>query len=99
SLLIGLRPLLLPSKLDDPPQKVGFVDEKWFVVSPGGAVAEIADDAVYLAMNIRNAGSGIAVLHGWSFYPDRHLNQDHRPPDEFTRLTRDLYVAAGDVGF
>ena len=26
SLLLGLRPLLLPSKLDDPPQKVGFAD-------------------------------------------------------------------------
>jgi hypothetical protein len=99
SLLLGLRPLLLPSKLDDPPQKVGFVDEKWFVVPPGGAVAEIGDEAIYFAINVRNAGSGIAILHGWSFYPDRQLNRDHRPPEEFTRLTRDLYVPAGDVGF
>jgi hypothetical protein len=99
SLLIGLRPLLLPSKADDPPQKVGFVDEKWLLVPPGGAVAEIGDEAIYLAMNLRNAGSGIAVLHGWTFYSDGEVSQPHRAPEEFTRLTRDIYVPAGDVGF
>ena len=36
SLLVGLRPLLLPSRLDDPPQKVGYSDEKWFVAQAGG---------------------------------------------------------------
>ena len=99
SLLLGMRPLLLPSRLDDPSQKVGFVDEKWVVVPPGGAVAEVGDEAIYLAINLRNAGSGIAVLHGWSFYPDRELNNPHRPLEEFTRMTRDLYVPVGDVGF
>jgi hypothetical protein len=34
SLLAGLRPLLMPSRLDDPPQKVTFVDEVW--LSPVG---------------------------------------------------------------
>ena len=99
SLLIGLRPLLLPSKTDDPPQKVGFADQKWVLVPPGGAVAEVTDEAIYLAMNVRNAGSGIAVLHGWRFYPERQRLDEHAPPEEFTRLTRDLYVPAGDVGF
>jgi hypothetical protein len=100
SLLVGLRPLLLPSRLDDPPQKVGYSDEKWFVAQAGGAVAEVADDAVYFAISLRNAGSGIAVLHGWIFYPSRQPGEStHRPPEEFTRLTRDLYVPAGDVGF
>jgi hypothetical protein len=99
SLLLGLRPLLLPSKLDDPPQKIGFVDEKWVVAPPGGAVAEVGDEAIYLAINLRNAGAGIAVLHGWSFFPHRQLNMEHRAPEEFTRLTRDLYVPVGDVGF
>jgi len=67
SLLLGLRPLLLPSKLDDPPQKVGFSDEKWFVVEGGRGVAEVGEDAIYLAISVRNVGSGIAVLHGWNF--------------------------------
>ncbi len=102
SLLVGLRPLLVPSRLDAPPEKVGFADDKWVLVPGGGAVAEAADDAVYLALSLRNVGSGIAVLHGWRFFPERLLSSavaDHSPLEEFTRLTRDLYVPAGDVGF
>jgi hypothetical protein len=61
---------------------------------------ETSDGTVYLAMGLRNVGSGIAVLHGWRFYPERILGQgEHAPLDEFTRLTRDLYVPAGDIGF
>ena len=100
SLLLGLRPLLLPSKLDDPSQKVGFMDEKWFVVEGGRAVAEVGDEAIYLVISLRNSGSGIAVLHGWSFYPSRQRGDSaHRAPEEFVRLTRDLYVPVNDVGF
>ena len=32
SLLAGLLPMLIPSRPDDPPQKVGFSDERWFSV-------------------------------------------------------------------
>ena len=100
SLLAGLRPLLSPSRLDDPPQKVGFSDDKWFLVPGGGAAAEATDDAVYLAIAVRNVGSGIAVLHGWTMSPEALLGAtDHAPPEEFRRLTRDLYIAPGEVGF
>lgn len=102
SLLVGLRPLLVPSRLDAPAEKVGFADDKWVLVPGGGAVAEAADGAVYLALSLRNVGSGIAVLHGWRFFAERLLSSaaaDHAPLEEFTRLTRDLYVPAGDVGF
>jgi len=107
SLLAGLRPLLVPSRFDDPPQKIGFVDDKWVVAEGGRGVAEVGDATVYLAIALRNVGAGIAVLHGWSFYPNRQLGDlsgsgseiRHREPDEFTRLTRDLYVPVGDVGF
>jgi hypothetical protein len=100
SLLAGLRPLLVPSKFDDPPQKVGFADDKWFVADGGRAVAEVEDEAIYLAIPLRNVGAGIAVLHGWDFYPSRQTGDStHRDPGEFTRLTRDLYVSVGDVGF
>lgn len=37
SMLAALRPLLLPSRLQDPPQKVGFADDKWLAVPGGGA--------------------------------------------------------------
>ncbi|MGZ4390301.1 MAG: hypothetical protein ACXVZL_13065 [Gaiellaceae bacterium] len=102
SLLVGLRPLLVPSRLDAPAEKVGFADDKWVLVPGGGGVAEVADGAIYLALSLRNVGSGIAVLHGWRFYPERLLSgsaADHAPLEEFMRLTRDLYVPAGDVGF
>ena len=102
SLMLGLRPLLVPSRLDDAPVKVGFVDDKWLHVPGGGAAAEVGEGAIYLAISLRNAGSGIAVLHGWRFFPERLTSEraaDHAPLEEFTRLTRDLYIPVGDVGF
>jgi hypothetical protein len=99
SLLVGLRPLLVPSRLDDPPQKIGYADGKWVEAAGSGAVAEVGSEAVYLAISVRNVGSGIAVLHGWRFYPESALGTDHAPLDEFTRLTLDLYIAAGEIGF
>ena len=100
SLLAGLRPLLIPSRLEDPPQKVSFVDGKLLVVRGGAGHAEATDDAVYLAISIRNVGSGIAVLHGWHFSAEYLAGQnEHLPVDEFTALTRDIYVPVGDVGF
>jgi hypothetical protein len=62
SLLAGLRPVLMQSRPDDPAQKVGFADERWFHVAGSGGVAEAADDALYLAIALRNAGSGIAAV-------------------------------------
>jgi len=29
-----LRPLLVPSRIEDPPEKVGFQDQKWVRVPP-----------------------------------------------------------------
>lgn len=100
SLLTGLRPLLIPSRLGDPEQKVMFVEGKWFAVGGSGAIAEVGDRAIYFVISLRNAGSGIAVLHGWHLWPQRRVGRDeHLPLTEFTRLSRDLYVPVGDVGF
>jgi hypothetical protein len=100
SLLAGLRPVLMPSRLDDAPQKIPFADDKWLVTKGGQGAAEASNEAVYLAISLRNAGAGIAVLHSWRFYPERRP-ADNEPPalDGFNRLTRDIYVPAGDVGF
>jgi hypothetical protein len=100
SLLIGLRPLLMPARLQDPAQKVGWVDEHWARVDGGRAHAEVAGGAVYLALALRNAGSGVAVLHGGR--PSVAVPRaDAVRPDlvEFRTLVRDLYVPAGDIGF
>ena len=100
SLLAGLRPLLVTSRLEDPPQKVGFADNVWLHVPGGAAAAQAADHALYLAIGLRNVGTGIAVLHGWQLYPEARRG-DNEPPsaEAFTRLTRDLYIAPGDPGF
>ena len=99
SLLQGLRPLLVNSHLDDPTQKVGFADGNYFPVSGSGGAAEVRDSVVYLVMSLRNLGNGIAVLHGWHFYPALETGNEHAAPDDFTRLTRDIYIAPGDIGF
>lgn len=64
SLLAGLRPVLMPSRLQDLPQKVSFFDLHWVTVEGGHAAFEVGDDAVYLVISVRNAGAGMGVLHG-----------------------------------
>jgi hypothetical protein len=68
SLLAAQRPLLVTARVDDPPQKVGFVDDVWFQISGGQAAASATDEAVYFAIALRNVGTGIAVLHGWHVF-------------------------------
>jgi len=100
SLLVAQRPLLVQSRVDDPPQKVGFADDVWLHAPGGQADARATDDAVYLAIAVRNVGTGIAVLHGWHLYPEIQLGVNaHTPLDDFTLLSRDIYVAPGDAGY
>ncbi|HZP71923.1 MAG TPA: hypothetical protein VFA97_00955 [Gaiellaceae bacterium] len=100
SLLAGLRPLLVQSRPDDPPQKVGFQDDKWFRIEGGHGAAEVGDGAVYLAIALRNVGSAIAVLHGWALVEEGTMGApDHPPVEHFRRLTRDLYIGPGEAGF
>jgi len=100
SLLAGLRPLLMTSRAGDATLKVGFADNHFVELPGGSATAEATDDAIYLTMSVRNVGNGMAVLHGWRIELSRDLSGMTRPDVEvFHRLTRDLYVAAGDVSF
>jgi hypothetical protein len=101
SLLAGIRPLLMPSQLEDASVKVGFVDNRWLHVPGGGGAAEVTPEAVYMAMSLRNVGNGIAVLHGWKFWPERQAGSDAAPPpiEDMHRLTRDIYIPTGQVGF
>jgi len=101
SLLAGQRPLLVTSRIQDPDVKAGFQDDIWFNVPGNQGIACVNDEAVYLVIAVRNVGTGIAVLHGWHLFPEIQLGPDTAatPVEEFTMLTRDLYVAPGDVGF
>jgi hypothetical protein len=107
-LLIQLRPVLSPSRREDPALKVNFGDLKWVQIPGGGAVGEVgpgdgsqgpATPVVYLAIGLRNAGNGIAVLQGWRFFPDARRDREHAPLAEFQAQTRDLYIPVGDIGF
>jgi hypothetical protein len=101
SMLAGLRPLLMPSRITDEQQKIGFMD-RWFVAPGGGGIAEVTADVIYLAFGVRNAGSGIAVLHGWHLYVGLEspgAPASRAPIDEFHMLTRDLYIPPNDIGF
>ncbi len=100
SLLAGLRPLLLPSRIQDPAEKIGFWDDHWVHVPGGHGHAEAREDAIYLAIALRNVGQGLAVLNGWVFQPERLGGSAARPDiAAFRRLTRNLYIAPGDLGF
>ena len=100
SLLANLRPLLVPSRIDDPAQEVPFSDDRLIMLPGGGAVVETSDDAIYLAISLRNVANGIAVLHGWRFEQGWNPGGGGQPElDEFNRLTRDIYVAPSDLGY
>src|SRR5581483_12521038 len=65
----------------------------------GHAAAEHVDGNVYMAMSLRNVGTGIGVLHGWWVWPEQRVTRfEHRPPEEFRVTTRDLLIPPNDVG-
>ena len=54
-----LRPLLVPSRLEDPAEKIMWGDQHWTRLPGGRASVELGDGAVYLTMSLRNVGSGM----------------------------------------
>jgi hypothetical protein len=101
TLLDGLRPQLMASRVSDPPEKVNFVDQHWVRVEGGRGVIEVTDDVIYMAIALRNVGRGMAILDGWAAWPNgtSAARPDHHPLGDFRRLTRDLYVPFEGQGF
>ena len=99
ALQVGLRPVLFQGRPEDSGERIFWVDGFAAEVGRGRAVVEATPDAVYLAVQLRNAGRGIAVLHGWLPNPVWPVPDGPPGADDFRRLSRDLYVPAGDVGF
>jgi hypothetical protein len=100
ALLAQIRPVLVPTRLTDETQKVGFIDHHWMRIEGQRAHIDVTDAAIYMAFTVRNVGAGIAVLDRWDLYttqPDG--GSGFRDPRGFRRLTRDIYVPAGDTGF
>ena len=98
--LMGQRPLVMPSRLDDPPEKLMWGDEHWAHVEGSRGSVEVVDGNVYLAIVLAERGSGTAVLQGWQVRPrPPELALQASDPETFRPQLRDLYVPAGNVGF
>ena len=54
------------SRLQDPMQKIRWMDNHWAHLDGGQGSAELVDGSIYLAISVRNVGSGLAVPIGWS---------------------------------
>jgi hypothetical protein len=99
ALLAGIRPLLLSTRPQDPPEKIMWRDLHFARVEGGrGVVESDDDDNIFIAGTVRNVGSGLAVLHGWRARTDWQ-SADPPEPEKFRRLTRDIYIAPNDQGF
>jgi hypothetical protein len=95
-----LRPVLAQSRRDDPLEKIMWSDRHWSRVPGGQAWVEATPEAVYLAMNLRNVGAGMAVIHGWRAESTLPIGPvEHPDPDSFRPQGRDLYVPPGDSSF
>jgi hypothetical protein len=114
SLLVGLRPVLVSARTDDPEIKILFGDGQKFLVPSGTALVEVVDDVVYLGIPLRNVGAGLAVLQRYDILteyalqdPHHRLEDDvsqrqerhHRPIENFRNQQRDIYVAPGDTSY
>jgi hypothetical protein len=99
ALKVNQRPLLVNSRLDDVKQKIYFMEGRPMVLEGGRGGAEFDNGVVYLAVSVRNAGQGVAVLHGWHFQVGTEINPPRPDPATFRHQGRDILIAPGDVGF
>lgn len=94
-----LRPVLFSARYDDTAQKVSWIDDFHVVLRNGLAVVQEEQEAMYMAIPLRNVGSGLAVLHAWNIYAGRGGTEPPSDIGSFRRQQVDLYVPAGDIGF
>jgi len=99
ALLVTQRPLLVSSRSDDARQKIFFQEGRYMVLEGGRGGAEFENGVVYLGISMRNAGSGIAVLHGWRFVAGVQINPPRPDLETFRHQGRDILIPPGDIGF
>jgi hypothetical protein len=99
SLLTGLRPVLIPTRDEDPPETVRFGDGQVLHMDGHGGAVVVTDEVIFLAMSLRNGGAGLGVIHGWRCQPRDAERSTERPDlDDFRRQQIDIYIPAGDLG-
>ena len=69
SLTAGMLPVLIPSREEDPPERLRFGDEQMLTVPGHGGSVVLGDSVIYMAIGLRNGGSGLAVMQGWHVQP------------------------------
>lgn len=99
ALQISNRPLLISSHIYDPAEKFKFIGTNWIKLEGGHGYAHATEDVIYFAISVRNIGQGVAVLDQWSFTSDPEQRRDIGDLSTYRRLTRDLYVPGGGLGF
>jgi hypothetical protein len=113
SLLAGMRPFLAPSRPEDPGEVVQFADGRLLETRAGRALVLRDKSVIYLAIPLRNFGTGFAVLREYQIEaqtadqvaadprgPARHQRGDLAPDRSvFATQQRDLYVPPGGLGF
>lgn len=95
------RPILVPSRIGDPEQKLNFADGHWVRAEGAFARADLENGNVYLAISLRNVGNGIGVCQGWNARAGVTLPSQmpsHMPEESFRIQSRDLYIPGGDIG-
>ena len=103
SLLVGLRPTLVPSRPEDRSERVDFAaggDTRTFELHGGRALVVHEDGVSFCAISLRNIGTGAAQIQGW-FMRRGFIDATvaHADPDDFRPQRRDLYISPGDTGF
>lgn len=99
ALMASIRPVLTTTRFGDPMEKIGFQDDHWLKVDGGTGVVDVTPTAIYMGIALRNVGNGLAVLDRWDIRPGRNRDAPTVHVDHAHRLTRDLFIAAGDHGF
>jgi hypothetical protein len=106
SLMVGLRPVLVPSREDDPLERIRFGDGQIVTVPGHGGAAEERNGIIFMALALRNGGSGLAVIHGWrarrrpdGLSPGGTRTDGLPGVEEFREQQLDLYIPAGDTGY
>jgi hypothetical protein len=100
ALLVGQRPVLIPSREKDPDERVRFGDGVLLNVTGHGGAVAVEQDNVYMAIGLRNGGAGLAVIHGWRVSVLEPRPVMTRPElSDFRPQQRDLYIPAGEAGF
>jgi hypothetical protein len=95
----ALRPVLVTARADDPEQRLGFADGRVLRVQGAKAAVEQDGEAIYLAIAMRNVGPGLAVLDRWAVREPSHTTNAPSDTATFRRLSLDLYIGPGDIGF